>query len=341
MSTLTEHPPAPDAAPGALRRVWSAVADSNGWIVLVLAGLVLLFSVLAPGQFFTQFNLTSIAIGTSVILVIAVGQTFLIISGSFDLSVGSVLIFASVVSSLAMNAIAPTSQPLAIVVGLFVAVATGVAWGILNGVVVSVLRIPALITTLATMGIALGLAQVITNGTNVSLQVPLLTSSLGSGRLGPFPVIVLLAVAIAVVGIWLLSTTKFGRYSYAIGSNAEAARRVGIKVRRHEIAVFALTSGLAGLAAFMSVAQYGTTAIGGHTTDSLESIAGTILGGTSLFGGVGGIGGTIVGVLIPTVLKNGLIIVGLQPFWQGVAIGVVLIAAVFIDQLRRRRRNSM
>lgn len=239
-----------------------------------------------------------------------------------------------------MNAVAATSQMLAIFVGLVVAVVTGIGWGIVNGIVVAVLKIPALITTLATMGIALGLAQVITNGTNVALQMPLLTGAVGSGRVGPFPVIVLISIAVALAGLWLLSTTRFGRYCYAIGSNAEAARRVGINVRRHQVAVFALTSGLAGLAAFMSLAQYGTTAIGGHTTDSLESIAGTILGGTSLFGGVGGIGGTIVGVLIPTVLKNGLIIVGLQPFWQGVAIGIVLIAAVFVDQLRRRQRSA-
>ena len=145
-------------------------------------------------------------------------------------------------------------------------------------------------------------------------------------------------MVVALIGAWLLFTTRFGRYTYAIGSNEDAARRAGINVDRHLIKVYAMSGFLAGLAGFLSLARFGTTNIGGETTLNLQAITAVVLGGTSLFGGIGTIVGTVIGVFIPAVLQNGFVIVGVQPFWQSVAVGAFLVAAVYIDQLRRRAR---
>jgi ribose transport system permease protein len=164
-----------------------------------------------------------------------------------------------------------------------------------------------------------------------------LVETVGTGKLfNQVPWLVVIAAVVAVVFGVVLAATRFGRHTYAIGSNVEAAQRAGINVDRHLIKVYALTGFLAGLAGFMSLARFSTTTIAGHSTDNLAAIAGTVLGGTSLFGGIGTIAGTVIGMFIPVVLQNGFIITGVKPFWQQVAVGAVLILAVYLDQLRRR-----
>jgi ribose transport system permease protein len=135
----------------------------------------------------------------------------------------------------------------------------------------------------------------------------------------------------------VLAKTSFGRYTYAVGSNSEAARRSGIKVRRHVIILFTIMGALAGLASVLDIARYTTTAVSGHGSDNLVAIAAVIIGGASLYGGRGTIFGTAVGVMIPAVLNNGLVIINVQPFWQTVAIGAILIVAVALDNVRRSR----
>ena len=147
----------------------------------------------------------------------------------------------------------------------------------------------------------------------------------------------MIAAVIALVFGIILAQTRFGRYTYAIGSNEEGVRRAGVNVDRHLIKVYALCGALSGLAGALSLARFGTTSIAGNTTLNLDAIAAIVIGGTSLFGGVGTIIGTVVGVFIPAVLRNGFVIVGVQPFWQQVAVGAVLIIAVYIDQLRRAK----
>jgi len=142
-----------------------------------------------------------------------------------------------------------------------------------------------------------------------------------------------------VVGIVVLRYTRFGRYTYAIGSNPEAARRAGIRVERHLVKVYAVTGMLSGLGGAMSLARFSSTNIAGHTMDNLQVISAVVIGGTSLFGGIGTVFGSVVGMFIPTVLQNGFVIMRVQPFWQGVAVGVVLIVAVYVDQLKRRARE--
>ena len=225
-----------------------------------------------------------------------------------------------------------------LLIGLAVALVAGAAWGMLNGFLVTKAKIPSFIVTLGTLGMALGSALLITGGVD-ERDVPFkLIETIGSGRLfGELPYLVLIAAVVALIGGVVLAQTRFGRYTYAIGSNQEGARRAGVNVDRHLIKIYALGGTLAGLAGYLSLARFGTTSIGGHSTDNLDAIAAIVIGGTSLFGGVGTMLGTVVGVFIPAVLRNGFVIVGVQPFWQQVAVGAVLIAAVYFDQLRRSR----
>jgi ribose transport system permease protein len=312
------------------------LAGSSTWIGLILLGLIVVFSLLRFAEFFAAANARNVATDAAVLLVISVGMTYVIITAGIDLSVGSVLVFAGVVSAKAMNAIGGDGWGV-ILVGLAVALLAGLAWGALNGFLVAKAKIPALIVTLGSLGMALGAALLITGGVD-ERDVPLkLVTTIGSGRLfGQLPYLVLIAAGVALVLGVVLAATRFGRHTYAIGSNAEGARRAGVAVDRHLIKVYALAGTLSGLAGFMSLARFSTTTVGGHATDNLNAIAAVVIGGTSLFGGIGTILGTVFGVLIPAVLQNGFVIVGVQPFWQQVAVGAVLIVAVYLDQLRRR-----
>jgi ribose transport system permease protein len=316
---------------------WQRIATgSTTWIILILAAMLVAFSVLEPESFATVNNFRNLATNAAILLVISVGMTFVIITAGIDLSVGAVLVFAGVVSAKAMNGMGGDGAGV-LLVGLLVALAAGAGWGVLNGVLITKARVPPLIVTLGTLGMALGLSLIITNGVDIREVPPRLVTSIGVGRLGgEIPWLVVIAAGVAVVFGVLLASTRFGRHTYAIGSNEEAARRAGIAVDRHLILVYGISGLLSGLAGYMSLARFATTTLGGHATDNLQAIAAVVLGGTSLFGGVGTVLGTVVGVFIPAVLQNGFVITGVEPFWRDVAVGAVLIAAVYLDQLRRR-----
>ena len=341
MSTPTA--PAPDeeivdAPQEPSQPLWrQLLTGSTTSIFLVLIGLIAVFSILQFEQFFTVSNARNIGTDAAVLLVVATGLTYVIITAGIDLSVGSVLVFASVVSARAMNAVGGDNWGV-IVVGLIVGILAGVGWGMLNGFLVTKAKIPSFIVTLGTLGMALGAALLITGGVD-ERDVPFkLVETIGTGRLfGQIPYLVVIAAVVALIFGIILAQTRFGRYTYAIGSNEEGVRRTGVNVDRHLIKVYALCGALAGLAGALSLARFGTTSIAGNTTLNLDAIAAIVIGGTSLFGGVGTILGTVVGVFIPAVLRNGFVIVGVQPFWQQVAVGAVLIIAVYVDQLRRAK----
>lgn len=304
-------------------------------IFLVLLVVVIVFSVLAPDSFAQASNLRLVVQNASILAVLGVGMTFVIITSGIDLSIGSVLVFSGVVSALAMRAIGGDGWGTAFV-GLVVAVTVGILWGVFNGVLVAKAKVPPLIVTLGTLGMALGLAQILTGGIDIREVPSVLTTTIGYGNiLGSVPVISMIALVIVVVGAFVLHYTRFGLYTYAVGSSEEAARRVGVKVDLHLIRVYAISGGLAGLAGLLSLAQFSTTAIGGQSQTNLNVIAAVVIGGTSIFGGYGTIFGTVVGLFIPAVLQNGFVITGVQPFWQQVAVGAVLVAAVYVDQVRR------
>jgi ribose transport system permease protein len=327
--------PEQEGMQAALRR---RLTETTTWTFLILLGIVVGFAVLRFEQFATVFNFRNIAADASGLLIIAVGMTFVIITAGIDLSVGSVVVFSGVIAAKVMLGIGGEGWG-AIGAGLLAGLVAGLAWGVVNGVLVTKARVPPLIVTLGSLGMALGSALLITGGIDVR-GVPLeLTTTIGIGQLSGVPYVVIIAAVVTAIGAVTLSMTRFGRYTYAIGSNAEAARRAGINVDRHLIKVYGLSGFLAGMAGMVSLARFATTTIGGHSTDNLAAIAAVVLGGTSLFGGIGTVLGTVVGVFIPAVLQNGFVILGVQPFWQQVAVGAILIVAVYIDQLKRRAQE--
>lgn len=312
------------------------VAGSSTWIGLILLALIVVFSLLEYDSFVSTANARNIATDAAVLLVLATGMTYVIVTAGIDLSVGGVLVFSGVVSAKAMHAAGGDNWGV-IFVGLAVALAGGLAWGLINGFLVAKAKIPAFIVTLGTLGMSLGAALVISGGVD-EREVPFkLITTIGTGRaFDQVPYLVIIAFAVAIVFGVILAATRFGRYTYAVGSNEEAARRAGIPVDRHLLKIYALAGALAGLAGFLSLARFSTTTLGGHDTDNLQAIAAVVIGGTSLFGGIGTMLGTLFGVFIPAVLQNGFVIIGVNPFWQSIAVGAVLIAAVYLDQLRRR-----
>jgi len=304
------------------------------WILGVLVVICLFFTVIAGDRFLSAGNFSLISQNVAVWAVLGVGMTFVIITSGIDLSVGSVLVFSSVVAAKAMAAMGGSGLGVA-AVGLVAAVISGMAWGTFNGFLVARAKVPALIVTLGTLSIALGLAQVVTGGIDIRSVPDELTDFSAYTKILGIPGLPFVALIVLIIGGILLHKTKFGLYTYAIGSNEEAARRTGIKVTRHLVFVYALAGTLAGVGALLSLAQYGTTTIAGQSLTNLNVIAAVVIGGTSIFGGYGTIFGTVVGLFIPAVLQSGFVIIGVQPFWQGVAVGSVLIAAVYVDQTRR------
>jgi ribose transport system permease protein len=336
--TVTTDAPAEEGVPTRSRGKRLLLGSATD-ITAILLVILVLFSILDFEAFFTSANLINVLINASLLIVMAVGATFVLITGGVDLSVGSVLVFSGVIAGKVMIAMGPQGWG-ASLVGILCAMLAGAAWGAINGVVITKLKVPPLIATLGSFGAAQGLAQVITNGNDLKDIPNELIDTLGVGRFLGLPWLVIVALVVALIGGLVLAFTRFGRRTYAIGSNAEAARRAGINVDRHLITVYAIAGLLAGLAGIMSYSEFGSTTLSGHGTDNLSVIAAVVIGGTSLFGGVGTMFGTLIGTMIPAVLANGLVIVGLNSFWRDFAVGVVLVAAVYLDQLRRRSRTS-
>lgn len=307
-------------------------------IVLALITLIVIFSILAPTIFPQWSNLRLIMQNASILIVVAIGATFVLVTGGVDLSVGSVLVFSSVISALVMQRIGGDGW-LPSLLGLVASLASGVLWGAINGVIVAWVRIPAMIATLGTMGIALGLAYIISGGVDIRGVPSLIEDSIGYGNIFfDIPVLSVIALGVGLLSAGLLNLTVFGVRTRAIGSNYDAALRSGIGVKRHLLSVYILGGALAGLGGFLALAQFSTTSISGNNGMSLAVITAVILGGTSVFGGVGTILGTVVGIFIPSVLQNGLVVLNVEPFWQQVLIGTALILAVASDQIRRAKR---
>jgi ribose transport system permease protein len=323
------------------------IQSENAFLAVILLGLLVGFTLLTPsGTFLSVINFKNMALDTSEIVVLAAGMTFVIIAAGIDLSVGSVVVFASVGFAEVMTHIAGTAGafggqarhlPLAIAIGVLASLGCGLFWGTFNGYLIGYRGIPAFVVTLGTLGIALGLAQVITSGVNLAGVPVELQTSLGSGEIFGIPWLVVLAAGVVAV-LWIvLAKTRYGLRTYALGASEEATARAGIDVRRHTLSIYMLMGLLAGVVGVMDVSRFATASIAAHTQDNLAAIAAVVIGGTSLFGGKGRMSGTVIGAFIPAVLRNGFILMGVQPFWQNVAVGAVLIVAVYIDQVRRRR----
>jgi ribose transport system permease protein len=333
---------------------------SRSFTPVILLVIIAIFSALEGLKFLNLRNFNEVAIDSSQLIVLTVGMTFVIITAGIDLSVGSILILSSVVAAQVMIALSGTPEEIAqfqfpnqhvgIPVGLAAGVLTGLICGVINGLLITRLQMPAFIVTLGMLGMALGLGQLLSGGTSVPNVPPAVQTDIGlreliavdiGGQHLRLTLPIVIAYGIAIIAAIVLNMTRFGRYTYAIGSNAAAARRAGIDVNWHLIKVYALSGLLAGVAGAMDLMRFGTASVGSHQADNLAAISASVIGGTSLFGGIGTIGGAVVGAFIPTVLRNGLVIARVQPFWQNVAIGAVLILAVYLDQRRRRAEERM
>jgi len=326
----------------------AARALGRFWIFLFLLGFIAYFSLTTPDHaFFSADNFKTIALDTSVVILLAIGQTFVIMTAGIDLSVGGILLFSGVAGGLVMLELSGTeaqtanlqypNAEIAVPIGVAVTLVCGTFWGLVNGLLVTRLKMPPFIVTLGTLGITFGAADLMAGGTNL-VSVPTgFQDTIGNGKVLGLFVPVYIAVVFVIAAHIVLRHTRFGRYTEAVGSNEEGSRRTGINVDRHVVKVYTLTGFLCGLAAMIDLARFGTMNLAAHGTDNLNSIAAVVMGGTSLFGGVGTILGTVVGAFIPTVLQNGLVISAVDPFWQQVLVGVMIIVAVYFDQLRRRR----
>jgi ribose transport system permease protein len=322
-------------------RLWRRTLTANeSWTILALILIMAFFEIKRPTEFLTSTNLSLIAENASPYLVMAIGQTFVILTAGIDLSVGSVLILSSVVADEYYQHHAGINGGwLTVIIGIVIGVVVSGAYGSVQGFLVSKAKIPPLIATLGGYGAALGISYLITGGTDLGAGPNPLTKTIGLGGVGGVSWLIIISFVITLVFGLVLAYTRFGRYTYAIGSNPEAGRRAGINVDRHLIKVYALAGALSGVAGILSLAFNSGTTITGHATDNLTVITGVVLGGASLFGGRGSMLGTFIGIFIPQILNSGLQIIGVNEYWQEVAIGMVLVGAVYLDQFRRRLQD--
>ena len=311
--------------------MWRRLAVSGRRLGTVagLFGLCLLLWILTP-HFLTVSNLLNVLEQTSINAVIAVGMTFVILSAGIDLSVGSLLALSGVVMATLLHQ--NVSAPVAVAAGL----AIGFAFGALNGVAISWGRLPPFIATLGMMSIARGCALLFTEGRPVSGFDPEFRSLATARPLGvPAPVVITVAVYLA--GRFVLSSMRFGRYVYAIGGNEEATRLSGVNVRLHKTLVYGVSGLTSAIAAVLLTARLNSAQPIAGIMYELDAIAAVVIGGTSLAGGEGGLGGTLIGALIMGVLRNGLNLLGVSSFLQQVVIGLVIVVAVALDGLVKKR----
>jgi len=297
-----------------------------------LAVLCAILWILTP-YFLTVSNLLNVAEQTSINAIVAVGMTFVILSGGIDLSVGSIVALSGVVLGVSLK----SDQPM--LVALLVAALVGLACGLCNGVLVSWGGLPPFIVTLGTMSIARGAALLYTEGRPVS-GFDAGFRALATGRAGfiPAPVIVMLLVYLAAH--FVLTRTTFGRYVYAIGGNEEATRLSGVAIRFHKTMIYGVSGLMSAVAAIILTARLNSAQPIAGMMYELDAIAATVIGGTSLMGGEGSLGGTLVGALIMGVLRNGLNLLGVSSFLQQIVIGGVIVVAVLLDTILKRRKSS-
>jgi ribose transport system permease protein len=298
------------------------------------AGLIALCLTLwvATPHFLTVSNLLNVLEQTAINAIVAVGMTFVIISGGIDLSVGSVLALSGIALGSALEAGA--ALPMAIALAL----AVGLGCGLVNGVLVTFGRLPPFIATLGMMSVARGAALMLAEGRPIS-GFDDGFRMLAAGRVLMMPAPVIIAGLIYAVAHFVLGHTVFGRATYAIGGNEEAARLSGVHVRYHKTAIYGVAGLMSAAAAVILTARLNSAQPTAGTMYELDAIAATVIGGTSLLGGEGTIMGALIGALIMGVLRNGLNLLNVSSFFQQVVIGVVIIGAVLVDMSLKRHRR--
>lgn len=335
------------------------------WSVLFLLVLLVFFSIVGKG-FFSLGNFQDIFLASMTIFLLGMGETFVIITGGIDLSVGfsmglSSVIMATITRDLTAINITPW---VAIVIAIAISLFVGIITGLINGFLVSYFKVPPFIATLGMYGVAHGFALIVSGGFPVA-NLPDIVASLGNRYLfyylpGKFltffgrpdnvehillrqiiriiPFMALIVIGIAVFVMIILSKTQFGKHTYAIGNSIEAAWRAGIKVKNHLLKVYVISSVFASLGGIVYAFRYGSGNAEAGAANMLNAVAAVVIGGASLYGGTGDILGTLVGSLIIGALEVGLVIMGVQPYYQYIAIGSVIIIGVLIDQFSQKMK---
>jgi ribose transport system permease protein len=319
--------------------VRSTAASMRAWIFLffLLVGFEVWAQLVYHTTFlFNPFNAASIAVFTVAPLLLALGQTFVVISGGIDLSVGFTMGLAAVVFSKILNAgTGVLWDPLSLLIATLVALLASMVPGLINGLLIAKLRVPPFIGTLGMYGVARGIAYLMAGGTTVPISNPIV-SFIGNGSILSIPIVVLITIVLTLAMMFMLSQSRFGRHVYAIGGNRQASLRAGINVSRNTIALYMLAALIAGIGGILYTARFTAGAPQAGETLLLDSIAAVVIGGASLFGGSGTITGTVIGALIIAVIQYGLVFVNVEPFWQFVAVGVVIIISVLVDQTQKQ-----
>jgi ribose/xylose/arabinose/galactoside ABC-type transport system permease subunit len=308
-----------------LRRIpWNRIG-----MPAVIVAMAVVFGSLNP-NFWSVTNLANVSRQMSILALLSLGQTFAILSGGIDLSVGSLLALVSVVCAQQM-------KDFGLVEGMVAGVAAGGIAGLINGVIIARARVPAFIVTLGMLVAARGAALTLSGGLPIA-GLPREFLVLGAGYVGPFPIPTVIAVVAFVLAHLVLSRTRFGRYVYAMGSNEEAAVLSGINVPNYKMLVYITSGVFAGVAGVILTARV----ISGQPTlgevQELYSIAAVVIGGGRISGGVGGVGTTLMGVLVLGILGNGLNLVQVSSYIQNIIIGAIIVGAVYVDLARERRR---
>ncbi|TRO69701.1 MULTISPECIES: substrate-binding domain-containing protein [unclassified Streptomyces] len=315
--------PGASGASGGLRRL---LLDNGALTALII--LVIAMSALS-GDFLTTDNLLNIGVQAAVTAILAFGVTFVIVSAGIDLSVGSVAALSATV--LAWTA---TSEGVPVWIAVILAIATGIACGLVNGVLISYGKLPPFIATLAMLSVGRGLSLVISQGSPIAF--PESVSHLGDTLGGWLPVPVLVMIVMGLITALILGRTYIGRSMYAIGGNEEAARLSGLRVKRQKLVIYALSGLFAAAAGIVLASRLSSAQPQAAQGYELDAIAAVVIGGASLAGGTGKASGTLIGALILAVLRNGLNLLSVSAFWQQVVIGVVIALAVLLDTVRRK-----
>jgi ribose transport system permease protein len=327
--------------PVAGKSVLVRIAELRAWIFLVF--LLIFFEIWARVAHdttfvFNTYNLKAISVAATAPLVLALGQTFVIISAGIDLSLGFIMGFASVIAAhMANYAAAQLGLPPfpAMLFGVLCGVGMAALPGLVNGWLIAQLKVPPFIGTLGMYGVARGAAYLIAGGMTIAISNPWY-SSIGNDRVLGVPVLVILTAVCCLVLHYMLSQTRFGQHTYAMGASKAAASRAGINVKTLTMKIYVLSAVMAGIAGVLYTGRFSAGAPQAGEPLLLLSIAAVVIGGASLFGGSGTIWGTVAGALVIAVIDYGLVFVDVEPFWQFIAVGLVIIISVLVDQAQRR-----
>jgi len=304
-------------------------------IIIVLLVMIILLSIIEPA-FLSPTNIFNVLTQSSIYGIMALGVSFIIISKGIDLSIGSVVALSGVVlaSFGQISGVAgkyfPNLPAMPLIVPILAGILVGALCGFLNGFIIAKTKIPAFIATLGMMTVARGLALIYSRGRPISNFIPSL-SFMGGKVFNVIPVPVIVYLFVIIISAVLLNKTRFGKNAYAIGGNITAAEVSGINVTKNIILIYTYCGILLGVAAIVFAGRVGSVHPGAATGYELTAIAATTIGGTSQSGGIGTIGGCFVGVLVIAVLRNGFTLLGVDAYWQQVAEGVIIIAAVIVD----------